>query len=260
MSKRIEITGLNKTFARSDIDGTLCAIEDLSLTVEPGEFVSIVGTSGCGKTTLLRIIAGLEIPTRGEVLCGGEEVRGTSPERGLVFQEHSLFPWLTVRKNILFALESSKRNHRLNTGIADTLLNTVGLTEFADSFPHQLSGGMRQRVALIRSLAISPDVLLLDEPLGALDSFTRMTLQDEIIRLWQEQGSTMMLITHDIDEAIYLSQRIVVMSPRPGRIAEIISVPSSYPRNRGASSFSELRLKLLKLLDFASDVQQDYYL
>jgi len=260
MSKRIEITSLNKTFARSDIDDTLCAIVDLNLTVEPGEFVSIVGTSGCGKTTLLRIIAGLEIPTRGEVLCGGEEVRGTSPERGLVFQEHSLFPWLTVKKNILFALESSKRNRRLNAGIADSLLKTVGLTEFADSFPHQLSGGMRQRAALIRSLAVSPDVLLLDEPLGALDSFTRMILQDEIIRLWQERGNTMVLITHDIDEAIYLSQRIVVMTPRPGRIAEIISVPSSYPRNRGASSFAELRFHLLKLLNFASDVQQDYYL
>jgi len=260
VSKRIEITGLNKTFARSDADDTLCAIEELNLTVEPGEFVSIVGASGCGKTTLLRIIAGLEIPTRGEVLCGGEEIQGTSPERGLVFQEHSLFPWLTVKKNILFALESSKRNRLINVGIADSLLKTVGLEEFADSFPHQLSGGMRQRAALIRSLAVSPDVLLLDEPLGALDSFTRMTLQDVIIRLWREQGSTMMLITHDIDEAIYLSQRIVVMSPRPGRIAEVIDVPSSYPRNRGASSFAELRFKLLKLLDFASDVQQDYYL
>jgi len=260
MSSRIEIKNLNKTFLRSDTEGTLCAIEDLNFTVEPGEFVSIVGTSGCGKTTLLRIIAGLDIPTRGEVLCGGEEIRGTSPERGLVFQEHTLFPWLTVKKNILFALESSKRDRRSNFSIVASLLKTAGLEEFADSFPHQLSGGMRQRAALIRSLAVSPDVLLLDEPLGALDSFTRMTLQDEIIRLWQERGNTMVLITHDIDEAIYLSQRIVVMSPRPGRIAEIIDVSSSYPRNRGASSFAELRFKLLKLLNFASDIQQDYYL
>jgi len=260
MSKKIEITGLNKTFLRSDMEETLCAIENLNLTVEPGEFVSVVGTSGCGKTTLMRIIAGLEIPTRGKVLCGDEEISGTSPERGLVFQEHALFPWLTVKKNILFALESTKRDRRLNAGIVESLLKTAGLEEFANSFPHQLSGGMRQRAALIRSLAVSPDVLLLDEPLGALDSFTRMSLQDEIIRLWKERGNTMVLITHDIDEAIYLSQKIVVMSPRPGRISEIIEVTSSYPRNRGSSSFSELRFKLLKLLDFASDTQQDYYL
>jgi len=152
------------------------------------------------------------------------------------------------------------RSSRSNTEIADSLLKTVGLYEFANSFPHQLSGGMRQRVALIRSLAVSPEVLLLDEPLGALDSFTRMTLQDEIIRLWQERGNSMILITHDVDEAIYLSQRIIVMSPRPGRITEIINVPSSYPRNRGASDFAELRVKLLKLLNFAQDIQQDYNL
>lgn len=265
MSKGIEISGLNKTFARSDTDDTLCAIENMDMKIEPGEFVSIVGTSGCGKTTLLRIIAGLEIPTRGKVLCGGRQIDGTGPERGLVFQEHALFPWLTVQKNILFALESSKdylanRRSGTNAEIASRLLQKVGLLEFANSFPHQLSGGMRQRVALIRSLAVSPEVLLLDEPLGALDSFTRMTLQDEIIKLWQERGNTMVLITHDVDEAVYLSQRIVVMSPRPGRITDIVNVPSSYPRNRGASDFADLRIKLLKLLNFAQDVQQDYNL
>jgi ABC-type nitrate/sulfonate/bicarbonate transport system ATPase subunit len=227
--------------------------------VEPGEFVSIVGTSGCGKTTLLRIIAGLEIPTRGEVICGDEKVLGTSPDRGLVFQEHTLFPWLTVRKNMQFAIESS-RQKKANSEMIDSLLKTAGLYDFANSYPHQLSGGMRQRAALIRSLAVVPSVLLLDEPLGALDSFTRMTLQDEIIRLWNEYGNTMMLITHDVDEAIYLSQRIVVMSPRPGRITDIINVPMSYPRNRGATDFADLRIRLLKLLNFASDVQEDYYL
>lgn len=267
MSKQIDITGLNKTFAKADSGETLCAIENLDLKIEPGEFVSIVGTSGCGKTTLLRIIAGLEIPTRGKIECGGKLINGTSPERGLVFQEHTLFPWLTVKKNILFALESSDYvkdrqdgTSRTNDEIAERLLQTVGLNEFANSFPHQLSGGMRQRVALVRSLAVSPEVLLLDEPLGALDSFTRMLLQDEIIKLWQQRGNTMILITHDVDEAIYLSQRIVVMSPRPGRITEIVNVASSYPRNRGASDFADLRIKLLKLLNFATDVQQDYNL
>ena len=259
MKGKLEIKNLKKTFSRTDMTGTLCAIEDLSLNIEAGEFVSVIGASGCGKSTLLRTIAGLETPTAGEILCNGKEVRGTSPDRGLMFQEHTLFPWLTVRKNILFALKSSKR-FGTNGNIVDSLIGTAGLKDFADSYPHQLSGGMRQRASLIRSLAVSPDVLLLDEPLGALDSFTRMVLQDEIIRLWKERGNTMVLITHDVDEAIYLSNRIVVMSPRPGRIAEIVNVPMSYPRNRGASDFANLRSRLLKRLNFASDTEQDYYL
>ena len=256
---RIEIKNLNKTFVRTDTAENLCVIEDLNLEIESGEFVSIVGTSGCGKSTLLRIIAGLETPSSGTVLCGEKEVIGTSPNRGLVFQEHTLFPWLTIKKNIIFALKSSRRYEQFS-GDVDTLLETVRLKDFADSFPYQLSGGMRQRAALIRSLAISPEVLLLDEPLGALDSFTRMLLQDEIIRLWKLRGNTMLLITHDVDEAVYLSNRIIVMSPRPGRIVEIVKVPMSYPRNRGASDFADIRTHLLKRLDFASDVEMDYYL
>jgi NitT/TauT family transport system ATP-binding protein len=256
---RIEVKNLNKTFARSDSNSTLCAISDLNLSVEPGEFVSIVGTSGCGKSTLLRIIAGLETPTQGDVECDGRKIDGTSPDRGLVFQEHTLFPWLTIRKNIVFALKASQRYEAYKDNI-NVFLEKAGLSDFADSFPHQLSGGMRQRAALVRSLAVSPEILLLDEPLGALDSFTRMTLQDEIVRLWKERGNTMLLITHDIDEAIYLSQRIIVMSPRPGRIIDIIRIPMSYPRNRSASDFETLRIQLLMKLNFASEVQQDYYL
>jgi len=256
---KIEVRNLNKTFARTDISGEFCAIENLNLSIEQGEFVSIVGASGCGKSTLLRIIAGLESPTQGEVLCGDETVRGSSPNRGLMFQEHALFPWLTVRKNILFALKASKRYDIYKDEI-DVLIEIVGLSGFANSFPHQLSGGMRQRAALIRAIIVSPQVLLLDEPMGALDNFTRMTLQDELIRLWKKRGNTMMLVTHDVDEAIYLSNRIVVMAPRPGRVAEIIDVPMSHPRNRGSSDFEKIRVHLLKLLNFASDVQQDYCL
>ena len=261
MSKKgkIEIKKLNKTFARADSGSTLCAIANVDLTIRPGEFVSIVGASGCGKSTLLRIIAGLETPTQGEILCDGIKIEDTNPDRGLMFQEHTLFPWLTVRKNIIFALKSSERYEEYKDDI-DIFLEKAGLLDFSNSYPHQLSGGMRQRAALIRSLAVSPDVLLLDEPLGALDSFTRMALQDEIIRLWKERGNTMLLITHDVDEAVYLSTRIIVMSPRPGRIAEIVNVPMSYPRNRGASDFEKLRVKLLKRLNFASDTQMDYYL
>jgi ABC-type nitrate/sulfonate/bicarbonate transport system ATPase subunit len=254
----IRIWNLNKTYG-ADSNEELCAIENLSLKILPGEFVSVVGASGCGKSTLLRIIAGLETATRGDVLCDGKEICGASPSRGLVFQEHALFPWMTIRKNIVFALKSSKRYNDFAHTI-DPLLEKVGLKDFANSYPHQLSGGMRQRAAVIRSLAVSPDVLLLDEPLGALDSFTRMVLQDEIIRLWQERKNTMVMITHDVDEAVYVSNRVIVMSPRPGRITEIVHIPMSYPRNRGSSEFSALRTHLLKLLNFAADVEQDYYL
>jgi len=167
---------LGKTFTRPDTGEALNVLENFNLLIKPGEFVSIVGTSGCGKSTLLRMIAGLETPTHGEILCDGAKVSGTSPERGMVFQEHTLFEWMTVRKNIIFALKSSGRYAQYGNTV-DSLLETAGLKEFANSYPHQHSGGMRQRVAVIRSLAVAPDVLLLDEPLGALDSFTRMTLQ-----------------------------------------------------------------------------------
>jgi NitT/TauT family transport system ATP-binding protein len=235
----------------------MTALEDVSLDIAPGEFVSLLGASGCGKSTLLRIIAGLETPTFGQALCDGKNITGADPKRGLVFQEHTLFSWLTVKDNVKFALKGTKLYKRERGKIGEWLA-LAGLTEFADSYPHQLSGGMRQRAALIRALAVSPDVLLLDEPLGALDSFTRMTLQDELARLWQKNRSTVIMVTHDVDEAIYLSQRIVVMSSRPGRVREIYDVPMSYPRNRAADDFTELRGKLLKSMDFAGEVPMDY--
>jgi NitT/TauT family transport system ATP-binding protein len=184
------------------------------------------------------------------------KINGTSPKRGLVFQEHTLFAWLTVRQNIEFAVKATKKP----SGKSDinNWLEVAGLTEFANNFPHQLSGGMRQRAALVRALAVSPEALLLDEPLGALDSFTRMNLQDELIRLWRERKNTMIMVTHDVDEAIYLSGRIVIMSPRPGRIAKTLDVPMSYPRNRAAGDFTALRTQILKLMDFARDVQEEY--
>ena len=255
----IEIRNLSKAYSRTNGQEDLWAIKDVNLEIAAGEFVSIVGTSGCGKSTLLRIIAGLEAPSSGQVIYDGEEVQGTHPNRGLVFQEHTLFPWLTIRGNIDFALKASKK-YAEESDKVDSLLEAAGLSDFANSYPHQLSGGMRQRAALIRSVAVSPSTLLLDEPLGALDNFTRMTLQDEIVRLWKERESTMILVTHDVDEAIYLSNKIVVMTPRPGQITEVIDVPLSYPRNRGTSDFTALRTRLLKLLDFASDTVQDYYL
>ncbi len=257
MSGRVEIKNLSKVFARQGVDDTLHALDNVSVDIHPGEFVTLLGASGCGKSTLLRIIAGLEIPTQGEALFNGGRICGTSPRRGLVFQEHSLFAWLTVRQNIELALKMSRQYQDKKCEI-DKWLAVAGLTEFEANYPHQLSGGMRQRAALVRALAVSPDVLLLDEPLGALDSFTRMNLQDELVRLWRARGNTMIMVTHDVDEAIYLSQRIVIMSPRPGRISRIIDVPQSYPRNRASSDFTTLRNEILKLMDFAQELQQDY--
>jgi ABC-type nitrate/sulfonate/bicarbonate transport system ATPase subunit len=257
MSASVEIRNLSKVFARQDTDGTLRALDNISLKVDAGEFVTLLGASGCGKSTLLRIIAGLETPTVGQALFNGEVIKGTDSRRGLVFQEHTLFAWLTVRGNVEFALKSTKQ-YGAKKGEVDSWLALAGLTEFTNNYPRQLSGGMRQRAALVRALSVSPEALLLDEPLGALDSFTRMNLQDELIRLWRERGNTMIMVTHDIDEAIYLSQRVVVMSPRPGRIARILNVPMNYPRNRAAGDFTALRTQILKYMDFARDVQEEY--
>ena len=255
----ISIQNVTKIFARTDLDSTLVALESVNMEIRPAEFISIVGTSGCGKSTLLRIIAGLEAATFGQVRCDGEIITGTNPKRGLVFQEHSLFPWLSVRDNIAFVLRAAGR-YKSGADLVDRLISRVGLSEFSGSYPHQLSGGMRQRVSLVRALVVSPDVLLLDEPLGALDSFTRMNIQDEILKLWNEHKNSMILITHDVDEAIYLSQRIYIMSPRPGRIVKEIPLGMSYPRNRGSSEFTAVRSEILRRLDFAKEEQEEYNL
>ncbi|MDR1516474.1 MAG: ABC transporter ATP-binding protein [Synergistaceae bacterium] len=255
----ISIKNVTKIFARTDLNSTLVALEGVNMEVRPAEFISIVGTSGCGKSTLLRIIAGLETATFGQAYCDGEPISGTNPKRGLVFQEHSLFPWLSVRDNIAFGLRAAG-SYKSGAKLVEGLISIVGLSEFADSYPHQLSGGMRQRVSLVRALVVRPDVLLLDEPLGALDSFTRMNIQDELLKLWNEHKNTMILITHDVDEAIYLSQRIYIMSPRPGRIAREIPLRMSYPRNRGSSEFVGVRNEILRRLDFAKEEQEEYNL
>lgn len=252
----VKIENVTKIFAKQTEEGTLTALDNINLEIKDGEFVTLLGASGCGKSTLLRIIAGLEIPTQGKAFFNDEEITGTSPKRGLVFQEHTLFAWLTVRQNIDFAVKATKKD--CDKSVIDNWLSIAGLSEFANNYPHQLSGGMRQRAALVRALAVLPEALLLDEPLGALDSFTRMNLQDELIRLWKKQQGTMIMVTHDVDEAIYLSGRIVIMSPRPGRIAKILDVPMSYPRNRADGDFTLLRSQILKLMDFARDVQEEY--
>jgi ABC-type nitrate/sulfonate/bicarbonate transport system ATPase subunit len=218
--------------------------------------VSLVGPSGCGKSTLLRLIAGLDTPDSGELLVGSDPINEPSAERGLVFQDPNLFPWLTVRRNIEAGLVArgvlrEKRNE------VDDFMRLVGLEAFANSYPHHLSGGMSQRVALARALINHPKVLLLDEPLGALDAFTRMRMQDEVLRLWENRRTTMLLVTHDIDEAIYMSDRILVMTPAPGRIDRDIGIELVRPRDRTSESFLRLRSDILEHLHLAGKTTAD---
>ena len=225
-------------------------LEGVSFSLAPGELVSLVGPSGCGKSTLLRLIAGLDSTDEGELLVGSEPISAPNAERGLVFQDPNLFPWLTVRRNIQAGLVARGMLQERKEEV-DQFMRLVGLEAFADVYPHHLSGGMAQRAALARALINHPKVLLLDEPLGALDAFTRMRMQDEVLRLWQARRTTMLLVTHDIDEAIYMSDRIMIMTPRPGRIERTIDVALHRPRQRDSADFLRLRSDILNFLHFA---------
>jgi ABC-type nitrate/sulfonate/bicarbonate transport system ATPase subunit len=227
------------------------ALDDISFSLGAGDLVSLIGPSGCGKSTLLRLIAGLDSPDSGELFVGSEAITSPSAERGLVFQDPNLFPWLTVRRNIEAGLVARDVLHEKRHEVGE-FMRLVVLEGFANAYPHHLSGGMAQRVALARALINHPKVLLLDEPLGALDAFTRMRMQDEVLRLWQARRTTMFLVTHDIDEAIYMSDRIMIMTPRPGRIDQIIPITLDRPRDRSSSDFLRLRSDILELLHFAS--------
>ena len=247
----LRIENVSKVFTKlDDPTAQVLALDSVSLSVAPGELVSLVGPSGCGKSTLLRLLAGLDAVTAGELWIGDKVLFGPSAERGLVFQDPNLFPWLTVRRNIQAGLVARGVQEGKRKDVED-FMRLVGLEGFADTFPHHLSGGMAQRVGLARALINHPKVLLLDEPLGALDAFTRMRMQDEVLRLWQARGTTMLLVTHDIDEAIYMSDRIVIMTPRPGRIERTLDVDLPRPRNRTGEDFLRMRARILELLHFA---------
>ena len=225
-------------------------LDGISFSLAAGELVSLVGPSGCGKSTLLRLIAGLDSIDSGELLVGSDPITRPNAERGLVFQDPNLFPWLTVRRNIQAGLVARGVLNEKKQEV-DQFMRLVGLEAFANVYPHHLSGGMAQRAALARALINHPRVLLLDEPLGALDAFTRMRMQDEVLRLWQARRTTMLLVTHDIDEAIYMSDRIMIMTPRPGRIERTIDVTLSRPRQRDSADFLRLRSDILNFLHFA---------
>ena len=245
----LDIQHLSKSYPVKD--GDLAVLEDVTLTITPGEFVSIVGSSGCGKSTLLRLIVGLEEDYQGQVLLDGERIVGTSLRRGIVFQEHRLFPWLTVENNIHLGLLNADLTPGQKRQAVREHIALVGLEGFEKSYPHQLSGGMAQRVAIARALVSKPEILLLDEPFGALDALTRAYLQQELHRIWQAEGITMILVTHDVEEAIYLGDKVVVMEPRPGRIRRIVPVDLTHPRERAAVGFAEVKQRVLK--EFSGD-------
>ena len=242
----LEFDKVTKSFAKTDSNEITHALAEVNLTIQQGEFVSIVGTSGCGKSTILRLIAGLIRPTTGEIRLGGKPIVGAGPDRGMVFQKATLFPWLTVEKNVSFSLRMQKKQDK---ELVEHMLKMVGLEDFRKDYPHQLSGGMAQRVALVRSLINHPDILLLDEPLGALDAFTRMNMQDEILNIWREQKQTVVMVTHDVEEAIYMGTRVLVMEPRPGRVKADIPIELAEPKQRDSEEFQAYRNRILKMLD-----------
>jgi len=242
----LEVTGLSKSFQGPS--GTVAALQNASLTIHKGEFICLIGASGCGKSTLLRLIGGFEKPTAGSVKMWGLRVEGPGPSRGMVFQDYGLFPWLTVRENIAFGPKARRVPRRQALKTADHFMEMVGLTPFASSYPHQLSGGMKQRVAIARVLANDAEVVLMDEPFGALDAMTRERLQEELLELWERTKLTIIFVTHAIEEAIFLADRVVVMTPRPGQIQSDNRVTLARPRDVASPEFNEVRRYLSALL------------
>ena len=240
---KVQIKGVEKVYEGRN--GKTVALNGVDLDIYDNEFICVVGPSGCGKSTLLNIIAGLHEPSAGEVLVDGVKVEGTGVDRGVVFQQYALFPWLTVKKNVEFGLKLRKDlSPQQQDEIAMKYIKMVGLEKFVDSYPKELSGGMKQRVAIARAYAVNPFILLMDEPFGALDAQTRTQLQTELLRTWEEEQKTCFFITHDVEEAILLASRVVVMSARPGRIKDVIDIDIPYPRNQETKMlprFTELK-------------------
>jgi ABC-type nitrate/sulfonate/bicarbonate transport system ATPase subunit len=257
MSVLIEVKNVTRVY-RDTNGNPVYALKEIDLAIEEGEFVSIIGPSGCGKTTLLRLIAGLDRPEEGSLSINGQEIDGPGYERGYVFQQAALFPWATVYDNVAVGLKARKVFPQNRKKVQD-FINMIGLDGFEKAYPHEISGGMAQRVAIIRSLINEPKVLLLDEPFGALDAFKRMELQEQLTGIQKKTGATMVMVTHDVDEAIALSGRIVIMTPRPGRIVRIVDVDLGSVRNRNGDDFIALRKEILEELHLVISRPQPEY-
>jgi NitT/TauT family transport system ATP-binding protein len=244
---KVVIRGLRKEFVTAS--GIITALDGIDMTLAENEFVCLVGTSGCGKSTLLSIVAGLQEPTAGEVLVDGHPVTGPGRDRGVVFQAYTLFPWLSARENVEFALRDEGLSARERKDRAAENLALVGLTGFADAYPHQLSGGMKQRVAIARALSYRPQVLLMDEPFGALDALTRKMMQELLTQVWESHRLTVLFVTHDVDEAVFISDRVVVMTNRPGQVKDDIAIDLARPREyemAATEAFAQPKLQVLE--------------
>ena len=251
-SGRIECRSVRKTY-RDAAEGTeVVALQGLTLDIEPREFLTLLGPSGCGKSTLLNILAGFERSDAGTVLLDGRPIERPGPDRGVVFQDYALFPWLNIQQNVEYGLREKGISRKEASAISGRFLGMVGLTGFERRYPHELSGGMRQRVALVRVLAIDPQILLMDEPFAAVDAQTRTILQEELQRLWQQTRKTVVFVTHSIDEAIYLSDRVTVMSARPGQVKAIVSIDLARPRDPTSDAFNKYRRELTQLIEHES--------
>ena len=243
----MRLKDVSKSFSRVDNNSVTSAVADINLTMRGHEFISIVGPSGCGKSTILRMIAGLVEPTLGTITINDEKVTGPGPRVGMVFQKPTLFPWLTVKDNIGFSLRMQGKLKE-NREAVEKMLHMIGLDQFENDYPKQLSGGMAQRVSLARAMINRPEILLMDEPLGALDAFTRMKMQDEILDMWRIDRQLVIMVTHDIDEAVYMSTRIFVMEGNPGRVSREITVPMEDRRNRSSEDFLRYRNEIMNLM------------
>ena len=248
----LKLEDVSKSFAKVETDEVTHALTSVTTSMESGEFISLVGPSGCGKSTMLRLVAGLIKPTTGRLTVNGREIGNPGPDRGMMFQKATLFPWLTVYDNIAFSLKMQGKL-KGNEDKVENMIKVIGLEGFRDDYPGQLSGGMAQRVALVRSLINEPPILLLDEPLGALDAFTRMNMQDEILKIWQEKQQLAIMVTHDVDEAIYMGTRVLVMDAHPGRVIADIKIEQTFPRDRSSREFVEYRNDILNKLHFAGN-------
>ncbi len=247
----VRAAGVNKIFGAEP--GGVVALKDIDLEISPGEFVCLLGPSGCGKSTLLNAIAGFSLPTSGALEVSGQPVTAPGPDRGMVFQEYALFPWMTVEANIAFGLDIRGTGKEEKARIVDDLLDMLGLKEFRHRFPKDLSGGMRQRVAIARVLALDPPIMLMDEPFGALDALTRRSLQDELLRIWRSVGKTIVFVTHSIEEAVYLGSRVVILTYRPGTIKRDVTIDLPYPRDSNSPEFNAIKKDLASLVHAEHD-------